>query len=645
MTAFRADRRPAGGVVRRPASLLLAASLGLGMIAAAAAQQEAPKQLLPQAPAPPPPHGQHPPGGQPPADAGSTAEPAGGPRSIKSIRVDQLPEIGIDSGGVLDQRNGGLGVDMWRGTDRARLERWLPQLPAATRMPAARALMRRLLLSVATAPPRLASAAPGAGVGLMGLRAERLLAMGDLQGVEDLSRDIVDRGDDALLARVRVDALLLMGEDAEACAQVRRSIRKLMGRYFQRALVFCQAREGHRQEAELGLTLLREPSPDQATDEAESDELFSELVPMVAQAAATGAKDSKKAKKKSKKKAGTPIANLPRPSPLQLAMLRLAGLPIPADALEGAGLAALAATARSPESSREVRVEAAERALGSGALDAETLRRIYNEYRFESLEPARVMSLKDSKAGPEFRAMVHQAAAEASNPASRAQLLAMHLDKARREGHYLLVARTALPLLANLEPSPQLLWFAAEAARALYANDRIAEGRAWFELLRSRVAPGSEGDKTVTRLWPLARLADPFAPPSADPARLAAWWDLQRGELPPDEAERRAALLFAMLDGLEEPLGDLDWRGLLQRSEAAAAAMPFDAPWRALGSASVGGRKGETVLAALISLGDGGDARALNPAVVRHALSALRRVGLVDEARAIAFDAAVAAGL
>lgn len=660
MTALRADCRPGGGVVPRTAWLLLAALLSLSVSAEAAAQQERPKQLLPSAPASPapggpPPSGVQPPpdlsgqppsGAQSPTDAGPTAGLTSGPRSIKSIRVDQLPAVGIDSGGVLDERNGGLGVDMWRGTDRARIERWLPQLPAATRLPAARALMRRLLLSVATAPPRSVAAAPdesGAdGAGLMGLRAERLLAMGDLQGVDDLSRDLVDRGDDARLARVRVDTLLLMSEDEEACELVRRSIRKLAGRYFQQALVFCQAREGQRREAELGLTLLREPVPDQSTVEAESDALFFELVPMVAQAAAS---EDKKAKGSKKKKAEAPVASLPQPSPLHLAMLRRARLPIPADALEGAGPAELAAAARSPESTREVRVEAAERAVASGALDAETLRRIYNEYRFENLDPARVMSLKDSESGPEFRAMVHQAAAEASNPAVRAQLLAMHLEKGRRDGHYLVVARTALPLLANLEPSPRLLWFAAEAARALYANERIAEGRAWFELLRSRVAPGSEGDKTVNRLWPLARLADPFAPPPAEPARLAAWWDLQREDLPPEQAERRAALLFAMLEALEEPLDDLDWRDLLQRPKTAAESMPFDAPWRALGSASAGGRKGETVLAALISLGVGGDDGTANPAVVRQALSALRRVGLVHEARAIAFDAAIAAGL
>ena len=52
-----------------------------------------------------------------------------------------LPEIGVESSGLLDAQAGGLGEDMWRGSNRARIESWLPQLPQESYSPAVRDLI------------------------------------------------------------------------------------------------------------------------------------------------------------------------------------------------------------------------------------------------------------------------------------------------------------------------------------------------------------------------------------------------------------------------------------------------------------------------------------------------------------------------
>ena len=72
--------------------------------------------------------------------------------------------------------------------------------------------------------------------------------------------------------------------------------------------------------------------------------------------------------------------------------------------------------------------------------------------------------------------------------------------------------------------------------------------------------------------------------------------------------------------------------------------MPSPAVQRGLDEASRSGRKGETVLLALLSLGDVGTVGA-DPATLFDVISALRRVGLADEARAIALEAALGRGL
>ncbi|MDA0702516.1 MAG: hypothetical protein O3A96_04650, partial [Proteobacteria bacterium] len=64
-----------------------------------------------------------------------------------AISVDVLEAVGPDSAGTLNDRNGGLGGDMWAGSDRTLVEALLIRLPTAAASPAMRDMMRRLLLT------------------------------------------------------------------------------------------------------------------------------------------------------------------------------------------------------------------------------------------------------------------------------------------------------------------------------------------------------------------------------------------------------------------------------------------------------------------------------------------------------------------
>ena len=63
-----------------------------------------------------------------------------------------------------------------------------------------------------------------------------------------------------------------------------------------------------------------------------------------------------------------------------------------------------------------------------------------------------------------------------------------------------------------------------------------------------------------------------------------------------------------------------------------------------LTAAAAGNRIGETVLAGLLALGQSGPAQA-NPIVLRRVVESLREVGLADETRSLAVEAAIAAGI
>src|SRR5262249_36949393 len=126
MTASsRSSRRRITGAIR------LLAIVGCGLLVltgpppAALAQTETqpqvgkPVQLVPQT--------------TPENDVPSVPPPAqattpGQPNAPQGFEVTPLEAVGTDYAGTLEPDKGGLGIDMWRGTDRVRVERLLPLL-------------------------------------------------------------------------------------------------------------------------------------------------------------------------------------------------------------------------------------------------------------------------------------------------------------------------------------------------------------------------------------------------------------------------------------------------------------------------------------------------------------------------------------
>src|SRR5690606_1514597 len=125
-----------------------------------------------------------------------------------------------DYGGTLDPGSTGFPVDMWRGTERAFVERLLPQLTVNTESPSMRDLARRLLLSSAEAP------AGEPTVNLTAVRAERLIALGDRASAATLLETLPRSQADAATARLGLEAAWLAGEGESACAEVDDLIRR-----------------------------------------------------------------------------------------------------------------------------------------------------------------------------------------------------------------------------------------------------------------------------------------------------------------------------------------------------------------------------------------------------------------------------------
>lgn len=292
------------------------------------------------------------------------------------------------------------------------------------------------------------------------------------------------------------------------------------------------------------------------------------------------------------------------------------GLGLPPPVREGTPALLLPRLARLG-ASLEIRIGAAERAEQRGLVTADRLAALYG------IGPAPTAALP---AMPEElrRSALHRAVVEASGPAVRAQAVVAFVEAAGRAGLAATAARVesrAIDDVAGQSLPPAIGSGLVRAA--LLAGDEAA---ALAQLLRlDQGGGGRAGDL----LWPCRALLAP--PASGLPARL----DDYLGALP--RAPGRAVpLLAALLEAIGHALPD----ALLK----ARGELVPPAETGAIEDAVLAGRRAEVVARVLAMLGTQ-PLSDLDPARARLAVGALRRVGLEAEARALAIEVALAAGL
>ncbi|MCH7889257.1 MAG: hypothetical protein IIA00_08265 [Proteobacteria bacterium] len=599
-------------------SSVLVATLCFMVAAVAAplnAQITGPLDIVPQPlrPSPAPPERAQPPVERAPVEP-APARPAPSARPTparSSVEVVSVRAPSPEAMGLYEEAEGGYGIDMWRGTPSALVELLLPRLPAGTTSRAVNDLAARLLLSTATPPEN-----PG-GTSLLALRIERLAAMGEVEAMNALLRAAPPGLDNRTIARARLDALLLNADHVGACARARELLRRDDSPYWEKVLIFCQALAGEHDAAALGVALLRERNVD-------VDPAFEVLL-----RARAGDKDVQ-------------LGSLRNPTALHLAMLQDAELPVPEEAIASSGPAVARTVALNPNVPLETRLGAAERAEAMGALPTETLIELYENVPFMLKDLANPLSRAKASGGPMARALVYQAIRIQVVPVARAEVLRSYWRlgfASNGWAGFATAARVTLEPLLSLVPTPELAWVAGDAVRALLAAGRPAAAQPWLELAAEQAGADPEVAGAAASLWPLARLVDADGVLPWDDTRLTAWWEAQV-DVPEATRRQRATVLFGLLSALGEEIPAEAQLPLLAGTLTRTAKTPVPALSRQLEAAASAGRIGETVLLALITLDP------LSPEVpdilaLSAAISALYRVGLVNEARALALEAAL----
>lgn len=611
------------------------------------------------------------------------------------IAVRQLDELSAETLGLIDGFSGGLPVDMWQGTPKELVDILLPKLPSQMKSEVMRDLTSRLLLSVARPPEPApiqdifvdmtaivpsaigfspeddaieaataeAMDADGAAdaqgdLGILERRLAQLASMGDWDSVAALAELVPEASLTEGIRILATDLALVTNQVDFVCLNVGQNLAASENPYWQKVFAFCQLREGNESSAFLTLDLLRETGVEDAAFFWVS-ELMAGNRPL------------------------TP-SGLDRLEPIQLAMLRHAGRPFPIQLVRNGDPTLLRVLAEADplyvaedDDSEEVvlerrreavelRLDAAERAVALGALDPARLRELYRTWVEQVLEteddaaqveivtqvpPEEVAEeeLLDLSSipvrTPVDRAKLFQLVEAQVIPTAKAEVISRAIDFARndrgRNGpNVSTMGLVYAPSLQDISPTGDLAWFAGNAARALIAAGELESGKRWLELTRLFERTSIEASDVAAAMWPVERQLLPSMTNRFTPLRFKRWEESR----PSTRIAADKALVLSTLTAFEESVTTVDWMSVMDRRTAMSTTMPEPHIWNGLALAAKNGRVGETVLLALLALGGEG-VGSVSPIVLAKVIESLKVVGLEQDARRLAVEAALVQGL
>ena len=564
------------------------------------------------------------------------------PLDASGITVNRLETVDPDAIGLIGVDQGAFPLNLWQGAEWSVVSALMPRMPAGLSSSTLRGMARQLLVSQASVP-----AGKPLDASFVALRIDRLLAMGDIGNALALLKITPDERRDESLARTRIEALFFDNNNADACKAVRRAIRGYSGLYWSQAQAFCLALSGEHARASLIADLLRER-------ENEIEKVFFAAIDALADVT------------------GVESPTLTAPSALHLSMMRAAGFRFPSEIVQTARAAVLRAVSLSPNATLDVRLIAAEKAHQIGALDDEEILRLYSSIPFSKAELSGPISAAEESWTPRTRALLIRAAASQPVALAKAEVLRRAWQLGRERDGYAEISGTSIPVIAEIEPAAELLWFARDAARVLFAAGRTDRALGWYAIAAADRERIEEARDAEAALWPLAVLADSLSADREsgdgenrgeggdvgvsavqenvvpiDAARVRKWFEARR-QADAQAFPRQAAAFYTLLEATGRTVPAALWQSLLDRPFAGEGQGGLNPVWtHSLETASSGARLGETVLLATVGAGDVGDREngGLSLADAARIIVALRRVGLVSEARRLAVETAMAAGL
>lgn len=562
-----------------------------------------PAQAPSQAYAPPPWESRTRDGGAP------SAAPVGSSPGMDRVSIEKSELAPIPGAVSLPAPGSGAVSEIWRGLDAGSFEQLVASLQLPPQSHALHQLWRRLITSQDGGLPgdddarrslavraealrrsgliaeeaRLLDAAAGESVFLTALAARAKIGAGDTESGCGLIKSVIAQRA-ALPAPLRVELMLISG--------------------------YCAGAAKNLAAVSLAADLLREESGDAAFG-----------IALLESVAGGG---------KSKVVPGKQV------SLTEYRLLELAGGADPAQIVERAAPAVLAAIATSAEADPKARVLAAEAAVRFNAITAGQLAEAWRAPQFRAQDIADPVSARIETSLR--RAFLFRAVEAERTPFKKTRLIRALLDDARRSGFYLPSLVLMAQQVDTLVPAQEIGWFTETAVEVQLAAGAFDNARRWIAFGDGIAGPGGTAGAGSFQHWlALADVADPrmTGPRGASLQSVEAL--ALRGRFSPDLLHRLATVLDALDYNVPIPL----WEAASRTAQPTTGYLPPTGVLSQLQDAAKQNQQGRTALLAMQTLGPHGGEGA-NMIALGDAIRALKRAKLEPDARRLAFEALLA---
>jgi hypothetical protein len=235
-------------------------------------------------------------------------------------------------------------------------------------------------------------------------------------------------------------------------------------------------------------------------------------------------------------------------------------------------------------------------------------------------------------AGTIERAGLFKQAERERTPLKKARLIRAFLDEARGAGLYWPALQLMSGPTQDLEPAPEIGWFAETGVEVGLASGTYEAARRWASFIDAPYTANRPADP-LAHWVALADLADPAVTSGFERSLAAVETLAQHGRFEPAVLHRLVTVLDALDITVPMTLWDLAGRS----PQPAGGHLPDTGVLSELADASQKRQFGRTVLLVLRTIGPQG-AEAAHMIALGDSLRALKRAGLAAEARQLALE-------
>ena len=521
-------------------------------------------------------------------------------KNDNKFKERELKDIDANTVGTITEDEGGLGYDMWSGSERNIIQNYLKNLPINKESDTAIELIKKLLLSNAKVPKS------NGEIDLILIRINKLIELGDFDNAKSLI-DLVNKKDNEEILIKQTEINLSLNNFDLACSNIEEQRKSFKQNLFWRKVeIFCQILNGKTNKANLSLSLLKE-------EKNFNDENFLKII------------DSLIYKDEINDES---LVNL---NLLNLVMTRVANINIKESYVLNDDPLLLTMIYRMPNAPIKLRIEAIEKSKKLLNLPIETIEEIYNSYDLKAKD--KKISLDDNiLLGSETQSILFQMAIAEDDEEKKAKIIQKSLELASINGNFTLISKLNLNSLLEIKPSKKLSWFSNYAAKSLLISNKKEEAIKWYEILKKEKNKNTELFNNFIELWVIVELLN--LKDKENQYKNISQNEILKSIDKFDSQNKKLVfdtLGFYILENFGMKINPQFWLINLDNKEIESKQLPNSSLISLLKYSSKNNKVGETILLILMSLNDK-NFNQLHPFFLQIVINSLNQIGLQENA-------------